>query len=148
LRHPVGELPPADKILKASIITTDGKRFEVEDLLFRGKQRLDFFRGRKKRFIPLAKVERIDFQDGAIGEEFRPITATYWTGKTVMGTVEASTVRLSGETDRSYFERVNKAFTGKARSGPFGIGMHAIRHIRFQKDKAAVEVGEEPTGNK
>ncbi|MBT4976269.1 MAG: hypothetical protein HOL51_07810 [Gemmatimonadetes bacterium] len=145
LRHPVGELPPADKILKASIITTEGKRFEVEDLLFRGKQRLDFFRGRNKRFIPLAKVERIDFQDGAIGEEFRPITATYWTGKTVMGTVEASTVRLSGETDRSYFERVNKAFTGESGSGPFGIGMHAVRHIRFKKDKSAAEMetGEE-----
>ena len=145
LRHRVGELPPADKILKASIITTEGKRFEVEDLLFRGKQRLDFFRGRNKRFIPLAKVERIDFQDGAIGEEFRPITATYWTGKTVMGTVEASTVRLSGETDRSYSERVNKAFTGESGSGPFGIGMHAVRHIRFQKDKSAAEMetGEE-----
>ncbi len=67
-----------------------------------------------------------------------------------MGTVEASTVRLSGETDKSYFERVNKAFTGKVGSGPFGIGMHAIRHIRFQKDKAAVgmEMGEEPAVKK
>lgn len=94
---------------------------------------MDFFRGRDKRFIPLTKVERIDFQDGAIGDEFRPITATYWTGKTVMGTIEASTVRLSGETDKSYFERVNQAFTGRTGSRPFSIGVHAIKHIRFQE---------------
>ena len=135
LRHPVGELPPEEKVLKATIITTEGKRFEVENVLFRGKQRLDFYRGRNKRFIPLAKVERIDFQDGGVGDEFRPITAVYWTGKTVMGTVEASTVRLSGETDKSYFERVNQAFTGQMGSGSFTIGMHAIKHIRFREDK-------------
>ncbi|MEE3258272.1 MAG: hypothetical protein VX293_03590 [Candidatus Latescibacterota bacterium] len=135
LRHPVGETPPADNVLKATIITMEGRRFEVENLRFRGKQRLDFFRGRKKRFIPLTKVARIDFQDGAIGVEFRPITATYWTGKTVMGVVEASIVRLSGETDKSYFERVNRAFTGRMGSGPFAIGMHAIKQIRFQEDK-------------
>ena len=135
LRHPVGENPPADNVLKATIITLEGKRFEVENLRFRGKQRLDFFRGRNKRFIPLTKVARIDFQDGATGVEFRPITATYWTGKTVMGVVEASIVRLSGETDKSYFERVNRAFTGRMGSGPFAIGMHAIKQIRFQEDK-------------
>ena len=133
LRYPVGEIAPEDKVLKATIITTEGKRIEVENLFFRGKQRMDFFRGRDKRFIPLTKVERIDFQDGAIGDEFRPITATYWTGKTVMGTIEASTVRLSGETDKSYFERVNQAFTGRTGSRPFSIGVHAIKHIRFQE---------------
>jgi len=133
LRYPVGEIAPKDKVLKATIITTEGKRIEVENLFFRGKQRMDFFRGRDKRFIPLTKVERIDFQDGAIGDEFRPITATYWTGKTVMGTIEASTVRLSGETDKSYFERVNQAFTGRTGSRPFSIGVHAIKHIRFQE---------------
>ena len=135
LRYPLGEAPPEDKVIKASIITVDGKRYEVESLRFRGKQRLDFFRGRNKRFIPLGKVERIDFQDGAAGDEFRPITATFWTGKTVMGVVEASTVRLSGETDKSYFERVNQAFTGKMGSGPFAIGMHAVKHIRFKVDE-------------
>ena len=133
LRYPVGEIAPEDKVLKATIITTEGKRIEVENLFFRGKQRMDFFRGRDKRFIPLTKVERIDFQDGAIGDEFRPITATYWTGKTVMGTIDASTVRLSGETDKSYFERVNQAFTGRTGSRPFSIGVHAIKHIRFQE---------------
>ena len=134
LRHPVGEEPPEEKILKATIITTNGRRFEVENLRFHGKQRLDFFRGRDKRFIPLNKVARIDFADGGTGDEFRPITATYWSGKSVMGTVEASIVRLSGETDRSYFERVNRAFTGVMGSSPFAIGMHDIKHIRFRKD--------------
>ena len=134
LRHPVGEEPPAEKILKAAIITTNGRRFEVENLRFRGKKRLDFFKGRNKRFIPLDKVARIDFEDGGTGDEFRPITATYWSGKTVMGTVEVSLVRLSGETDKSYFERVNRAFTGVVGSSPFAIGMHEIKHIRFRKD--------------
>ena len=134
LRHPVGEEPPAEKILKATIITTNGRRFEVENLRFHGKKRLDFFKGRNKRFIPLDKVARIDFGDGGTGDEFRPITATYWSGKTVMGTVEASLVRLSGETDKSYFERVNQAFTGVMGSSPFAIGMHDVKHIRFRKD--------------
>ena len=135
LRHPVGEEPPEEKILKATIITMDGRRFEVENLRYHGKQRLDFFRGRNKRFIPLDKVARIDFEDGGTGDEFRPITATYWSGKTVMGTVEASLVRLSGETDKSYFERVNRAFTGVVGSSPFAIGMHDVKHIRFRQDK-------------
>ena len=51
-----------------------------------------------------------------------------------MGTVEVSLVRLSGETDKSYFERVNRAFTGVVGSSPFAIGMHDIKHIRFRKD--------------
>ena len=51
-----------------------------------------------------------------------------------MGTVEASLVRLSGETDKSYFERVNRSFTGVVGSSPFAIGMHDIKHIRFRKD--------------
>ncbi len=136
LRHPVGEEPPEENILKATIITINGRRFEVENLRFHGKQRLDFFRGRNKRFIPLDKVARIDFdEDGGTGGEFRPITATYWSGKTVMGTVEASLVRLSGETDKSYFERVNQAFTGVVGSSPFAIGMHDIKQIRFREDK-------------
>ena len=76
LRHPLGEAPREDRVLKATTITLEGKRYEVENLRFRGKQRLDFYRGRNKRFIPLAKVERIDFQDGAAADEFRPLTAT------------------------------------------------------------------------
>jgi hypothetical protein len=136
MRHPEGEALPEDLVLKATVITLDGKRFEVEALSFRGKQRLDFFRGRNKRFIRLDKVERIDFDDTGAAEEYRPITATYWNGRTVMGTVDASTVRLAGETDRSYYERVNTVFTGKTRSGSFSIGMHHIKQIRFSKTSA------------
>jgi hypothetical protein len=150
LRHPIGEEPPEEKILKATIITTNGRRFEVENLRFHGKQRLDFFKGRnKKRFIPLDKVARIDFEDGGMGDEIRPITATYWSGKTVMGTVEASLVRLSGETDKSYFERVNQAFTGVMGSSPFAIGMHHIKQIRFREDKdeESAEGGADDTGD-
>ena len=136
LRHPAGEAPPADKMLNATIITTEGKIYEIEDLRFRGKQRLDYLKGRNKRFIPLTKVARIDFEDGAFGDEFRAITATYWTGKTVMGMVETSTVRLSGETDKSYFDRVNQAFAGRMGSGSFAIGMHAVKQIRFKTEQA------------
>ena len=142
LRHPSGEKPPVEQVLKATVITVEGQRFEVQDLRFRGKQRLDFFKGRNKRFIPLTKVERIDFEDGGMGDEFRLITSTYWSGKTVMGTVEASTVRFSGETDRSYIERVNQAFTGSVGSGPFAIGMHRVKHIRF-RDSSDEETSEQ-----
>lgn len=138
-RHPEGEETPEEQILKATIITLEGKRFEVMDLRFRGKQRLDFFRGRNKRFIPLDKVEKIDFDDSGAAEEYRPITATYWNGRTVMGTVDASTVRLSGETDKSYYERVNAALMGKTQTGLFSMGMHHIKQIRFHPAKRGEE---------
>ena len=142
LRYPTGESPPADKMLNATIVTTEGKIYEIEDLRFRGKQRLDYLKGRNKRFIPLTKVARIDFEDGAFGDEFRAITATYWTGKTVMGMVETSTVRLSGETEKSYFNRVNQAFAGRMGSGSFAIGMHAVKQIRFKIEQAKEVVDE------
>jgi hypothetical protein len=139
LQHPEGEEVPEELILRATIITLEGQRFEVEDLRFRGKQRLDFFRGRNKRFIPLDKVDKIDFDDSGAAEELRPITATYWNGRTVMGTVEASIVRLSGETDKSYYERVNAALTGRTAAGPFSIGMHHVKQIRFKEREAGTE---------
>lgn len=147
LRHPAGEAPPADKVLNATIVTTEGKIYEIEDLRFRGKQRLDYLKGRNKRFIPLTKVARIDFEDGASGDEFRAITATYWTGKTVMGVVEASKVRLSGETDKSYFQRVNQAFAGRVGSRSFAVGMHAVKQIRFKIEQSQ-EVVEEGMADK
>ena len=67
-----------------------------------------------------------------------------------MGTVEASLVRLSGETDKSYFERVNRAFTGVVGSSPFAIGMHDIKHIRFRQDKdeeSAEDSADDSTGD-
>ena len=133
LQHPEGEEIPQELVLGATIITLEGKRFEVEDLRFRGKQRLDFFRGRNKRFIPLERVDKIDFDDSGAAEEFRPITATYWNGRTVMGTVDAGIVRLSGETDKSFYDRVNAALTGRTSAGPFSMGMHDIKQIRFKR---------------
>ena len=133
LQHPEGEAIPQELVLKATIITLEGKRFEVEDLRFRGKQRLDFFRGRNKRFIPLKRVDKIDFDDSGAAEELRPMTATYWNGRTVMGTVDAGIVRLSGETDKSFYDRVNAALTGRTPAGPFSVGMHHIKQIRFKK---------------
>ncbi len=139
LQHPEGEEVPEELILRATIITLEGQRFEVEDLRFRGKQRLDFLRGRNKRFIPLDKVDKIDFDDSGAAEELRPITATYWNGRTVMGTVEASIVRLSGETDKSYYERVNAALTGPTPAGPYSIGKHHVKQIRFKEREAGTE---------
>ena len=136
LQHPEGEAIPQELVLKATIITLEGKRFEVEDLRFRGKQRLDFFRGRNKRFIPLKRVDKIDFDDSGAAEELRPMTATYWNGRTVMGTVDAGIVRLSGETDKSFYDRVNAALTGRTPAGPFSVGMHHIKQIRFSKGKS------------
>ena len=133
LQHPEGEAIPQELVLKATIITLEGKRFEVEDLRFRGKQRLVFFRGRNKRFIPLERVDKIDFDDSGAAEELRPMTATYWNGRTVMGTVDAGIVRLSGETDKSFYDRVNAALTGRTPAGPFSVGMHHIKQIRFKK---------------
>ncbi|MGB1718457.1 MAG: hypothetical protein ACPHO6_09890 [Candidatus Latescibacterota bacterium] len=133
LQHPEGEEIPQELVLEATIITLEGKRFEVGDLRFRGKQRLDFFRGRNKRFIPLERVDKIDFDDSGAAEEFRPITATYWNGRTVMGTVDAGIVRLSGETDKSFYDRVNAALTGRTSAGPFSMGMHDIKQIRFKR---------------
>ena len=43
---------------------------------------------------------RIDFDDSGASEEFRPITAIYKNGRTVMGTVDASKVRLASEAPR------------------------------------------------
>ena len=73
LQHPEGEAIPQELVLKATIITLEGKRFEVEDLRFRGKQRIVFFRGRNKRFIPLERVDKIDFDDSGAAEELRPM---------------------------------------------------------------------------
>ena len=127
-------LVPQEVVITATIITSEGKRYKVSDLRIRGKQRLDFFRGRKKRFIPLDKVNRIDFDDSGASEEYRPITAIYRSGRTVMGTVDASTVRLAGETDRSFRDRVQGALTGEMASGPFSIGMHLVKQIRFEEE--------------
>jgi len=50
-----------------------------------------------------------------------------------MGTVDAGIVRLSGETDKSFYDRVNAALTGRTSAGPFSMGMHDIKQIRFKR---------------
>jgi len=42
-------------------------------------------------------------------------------------------VRLSGETDKSFYDRVNAALTGRTSAGPFSMGMHDIKQIRFKR---------------
>lgn len=132
MRHPESMPPAKETVLKATLITLDGRLLEVAGLQYRGKLRMDYNIGNKRRFASLEKVSRVDFTEGDTRQEMRPVTITYWSGKTVQGTVEASTVRMSGETDKSYFERVNAAFTGRTDSGAFSIGMHAIKQIRFE----------------
>jgi hypothetical protein len=136
MRHPKSLPPAKETVLKATVITLDGKLFEVTGLQYRGKLRMDYNIGNKRRFVSLEKVSRIDFTEEGTRQEMRPVIIIYRSGKTVQGTVEASTVRLSGEMDKSYFERVNAAFTGSTDRGAFSIGMHAIKQIRL---KPAVE---------
>ena len=129
-----GKMPPPERELRATVITVDGKRFDLTRVECRGTRRLDYREGRRRRFVDLSKVAQIDFAEGSANEEQRPVTITYWTGKTVQGTVEASRVRLSGETDRAFYERVNAAWTGKTSlGGGFSVGMHAIKQIRFKR---------------
>ncbi|MFA6111505.1 MAG: hypothetical protein WDA75_22330 [Candidatus Latescibacterota bacterium] len=132
LRHPESEPPPAARVLKATVVAVDGKRFELEEVRFRGSERLEYNLGRKPRFVDLTKVSVIDFDDVGPGVEERPVTILLWSGRTIQGTVDASTVRLGGENDRNYFERVNAAFTGRGAAGAFGIGAHAVKQVRFQ----------------
>lgn len=131
LRHPESEPPPAARVLKATVVAVDGKRFELEDVRFRGGERFEYNLGRKPRFVDLAKVSVIDFDDVGPGVEERPVTILLWSGRTIQGTVDASTVRLGGENDRNYYERINAAFTGRGGSGAFGIGAHAVKQVRF-----------------
>jgi len=131
MRHPESMEPAEETILKATVIAVDGKLFEVRDLKYRGKLRLDYSIGSKRRFVDLEKVSRIEFAEGGFSQEQRPVTITYWSGKVVQGTVDVSTVRMAGETDKSFYERVNAAITGKMDAGIFSMGMHQLKQIRF-----------------
>ena len=62
------------------------------------------------------------------------MTVTFRTGRTTQGTVDASTVRLAGETNRIYEVRVGSAFTGSSVTGDFGIGLHDVKLIRFHDE--------------
>ena len=162
LRHPEGEEATGEVVLKATVVTVNGKVFEVDHLRYRGDLRMDYRIGRKRRFADLSKVARIDFAEGGAGDELRPVTIVYWSGKKVQAVVDVSTVRLPGENDRNYYERIHAAFTGRTKTGAFSIGLHEIKQIRFHRageeekaaegDSTAVpgkkENSEEPTEEK
>ncbi|MCC7262605.1 MAG: hypothetical protein IT369_08810 [Candidatus Latescibacteria bacterium] len=135
-RHADSLAPGKELKLKATIIDLQGRRFEVSKLRYRGQLRLDFTQGRKQRSIDLAKIAKIEFpEEGASGTEFRPIVLTFWSGKALEGTVDASTVRLGGETDRIYQLRVGAAFTGDMAGGPFAIGLQDLKLVRFYPEE-------------
>ncbi|MBI2506276.1 MAG: hypothetical protein HYW07_23930 [Candidatus Latescibacteria bacterium] len=136
LLHPASLAPAKEPKLKATVVDLEGRRFEVHQLRYRGQLRLDFTQGRKQRSIDLAKISRIEFtEERDPGTEFRPIILTFWSGKTLQGTVDASTVRLGGETDRIYQLRVGAAFTGELASGPFAIGLQDLKLVRFYPEE-------------
>lgn len=143
MRHPEGQAPAKEPRLKATIIDLKGKRFEVSNLRYRGQLRMEFAQGRKSRTVELGKLAKIDFTDeNNPGMEFRPVILTFWSGKSIQGTVDAGTVRLGGETDRIYETRVGAAFTGDTPEGGFAIGLHELKLVRFYKEEE--EAGETP----
>jgi len=60
-------------------------------------------------------------------------------------------VRLPGETDKSFYKRVNEGFTGRVEGGGFSIGLHLVKQVRFrpadeEQEEPAGEEQEEPAG--
>ena len=125
--------------LKATVINEAGERFEVFNLRFRGKRRFEYFQGLKMRSKEMDRISRLDFAKAAAGTESRTVTITFRTGRTTQGTVDASTVRLAGETNRIYEQRVGSAFSGRSGSGDFGIGLHDIKLIRFHDESGEMQ---------
>lgn len=148
--HPEGLIPARELKLKATVIDQEGRRFEVGKLRYRGQLRLDFTQGRKQRSIDLAKIAKIEFtEERDPGNEFRTIILTFWSGKTLQGTVDASTVRLGGETDRIYQLRVGAAFTGEMTEGPFAIGLQDLKLVRFYPEEGGgAEAPAKPENNR
>ena len=122
LRHPDAGRPVAPKPpIRGSLVNEKGRRFEVQNLRYRGKREFAFQQGRRQRSLDMSKIKRIEFTEA--GVETRPIVITLRSGKTIYATVDASTVRLSGERDYHYHTRVDSAFTGYAGSSRFAIGV-------------------------
>jgi hypothetical protein len=118
---------------RATVIDLSGKRFEVRDVRVFDKERFDYHLGSRKRFKKLKSIAKIEFAEGdGISAEYRPVTITLRSGKTVQGTIDASTVRLAGETDRMYYERVGSAITATSlKGGQLVMGLHEIKLLRF-----------------
>ncbi len=129
--------------LQATLITEEGRRFDLAGLEYRGGQRLDYRAGSQRRFVDLARVGQIDFAEGTANEEWRPATILLWNGKAIEAQIDASRVRLAGETDRAFHDRVNAAWTGRTAIGGFAVGTHAVRQIRFKAPDS--EAAEAPT---
>ncbi len=150
LSHADSLAPTKVPKLKVTVIDLEGRRFEVNKLRYRGQLRLDFSQGRKQRSIDLAKLAKIEFaEERDPGTEFRSITLTFWSGKTMQGNVDASTVRLGGETDRIYQLRVGAAFTGELAEGPFAIGLQDLKLMRFYpEEEGGAEVPARPANTR
>lgn len=121
----------AQAALRATVVTVEGNRLELRDLRFRNTRKFSFDQGRKRRALDMERIDRIEFGDTTPNTETRHVTITFRSGKVALGTVDAGTVRLSGETDRQYELRVGGALTGTARSGGIRMGLHQIKLIRF-----------------
>jgi hypothetical protein len=129
-----------------SIVDVRGKRFAVSNIQYRGDDAFRFMQGRKKRRVALRHVSRMEFGDSP-GGEMRPVTITYRTGKIVQGSVDASSVRLSGEVDHVYRTRTDSSFTGTSASGrPFGIGLKMVKLVFLDHPSEEEEEEEATTG--
>jgi hypothetical protein len=133
-RHADGQTVVPEAVLKATVITEDGRRFDLTGLRCRGTERLDYRVGGRDRFAELAKVAAIEFEPGHQEAEWRPAMLTLRSGRRTLVEVEASVVRLAGETDKAYFERVNGAITGTTSIGPVSLGVRDIKQMRFAPD--------------
>ena len=125
-----GESEPS---IHATVISVSGKLFEVTNLRYRSKTNFVYWQGRAQRSKEMSIISELEFGDTVSGE-IRPVTVTFWSGKKAQGTVDASTVRVSGETDRMFERRILSAFTGDTASGPFNMGLKPVKLIRFKKE--------------
>ena len=138
LHHPDAGRPVAPKPpLRASLVNEKGRRFEVQNLRFRGQREFAFQQGRRQRSLDMSKIKRIEFMEA--GVETRPIVISLRSGKAIYATVDASTVRLSGERDLHYSTRVDSAFTGYTGSSRFAIGLQDVRLLLLHGKTAAAD---------
>ena len=132
-RHP--ERPvQIEGALKTTVIGADGKLFEVTDLRYLGKRKIEFIQRGVRRSVPMDRVAKIDLLVSNALEEQRPITIQLTSGTTLQGTVSISRVRFPGETDRNFRTRLGRAFTGKSQSGAFYIGLQDVKQLRFSRE--------------
>ena len=129
----------AGLVLEATVVDREGRRFEVGALRFRGRTDFLYEQGRKRRTKALSTIDQIEFTQAPRATESRAVAITFRSGKVAHGAVDASTIRVPGETDRLFEQRVHEAFTGNTGGAPFAIGLHQIRLLRFEWDEASGE---------